>query len=167
MLTGELKTQNLSSHEYEQSNENLRQELTPLLTQLKNMPKSTATLESLEFKGLKSEITELKQNWNQLLNHTKNLTMVIQELKNTPPPKPITIEKEVYRSEPLSQFGMMGLITTMFALSMFFALNQFIPVKISNDFNNYLQAIWQRTGFTNTKLQRVERYLGSDPNRKR
>ncbi|MBW4429273.1 MAG: hypothetical protein KME50_33975 [Nostoc desertorum CM1-VF14] len=167
MLTGELKNQNLSSSESEQNNENLRQELTPLLTQLKNMPKSTATLESLEFKGLKSEITELKQNWNQLLNHTKNLTMVIQELKNTPPPKPITIEKEVYRSEPLSQYGMMGLITTSFALSMFFALNQFIPVKISNDFNNYLQAIWQRTGFTNTKLQRVERYLGSDPNRKR
>jgi chromosome segregation ATPase len=84
MLTGELKNQNLSSNEYEQSNENLRQELTPLLTQLKNTPKSRATLESLEFKGLKSEITELKQNWNQLLNHTQKLTTVIQELKNSP-----------------------------------------------------------------------------------
>lgn len=167
MLTGELKNQNLSSNEFEQNNADLMQQLTPLLTQLKNMPKSTATLESLEFKGLKSEISQLKSNWNDLLIHTKNLTTVIQELKNTPPPKPITIEKEVYRSEPLSQYGMMGLITTMFALSMFFALNQFIPVKISNDFNNYLQGIWQRTGFTNTKLQRVERYLGSDTNQKR
>jgi hypothetical protein len=62
---------------------------------------------------------------------------------------------------------MMGVITTIFALSMFFILNQFIPVKISDDFNNYVQAIWQRTGFTNTKLQRIERYLGSDPNQKR
>jgi hypothetical protein len=167
MLTGELKNQNLSSNEYEQSNESLRQELTPLLTQLKNMPKSSATLESLELKGLKSEVLQLKQNGNQLLSHTQKLTTVIQELKNTPPPKPITIEKEVYRSEPLSQYGMMGVITTIFALSMFFILNQFIPVKISDDFNNYVQAIWQRTGFTNTKLQRIERYLGSDPNQKR
>jgi hypothetical protein len=61
----------------------------------------------------------------------------------------------------------MGLFTALFSLSIFFLLNQFIPVKISDDFNNYLQAIWSRTGFTNTKLQRVERYLGTDPNRKR
>ncbi|MBW4456650.1 MAG: prominin family protein [Nostoc indistinguendum CM1-VF10] len=166
ILTKELKNQNLSSNEYEKNNEDLRQELTPLLTQLKNTPKSRATLESLEFKGLKSEITELKQNWNQLLNHTKNLTTVIQELKNTPPPKPITIEKEVYRSEPLTKYGMMGLITTSFALSMFFSINQIIPVKISDDFNTYLRAIWQRTGYSNVKLQRVEKRLGTDRNRR-
>ncbi|MHC5747436.1 MAG: hypothetical protein ACYTXT_37285 [Nostoc sp.] len=166
MLTGELKNQNLSSHEYEQSNENLRQELTPLLTQLKNTPKSSSTLESLEFKGLKSEITELKQNWNQLLNHTQKLTTVIQELKNSRPPEPITIEKEVYRSEPLTKYGMMGLITTIFALSMFFSINQFIPVKISDDFNTYLRAIWQRTGYSNVKLQRIEKRLGTDRNRR-
>lgn len=166
ILTKELKNQNLSSSESEKNNEDLRQELTPLLTQLKNMPKSRATLESLEFKGLKSEVLQLKQNGNQLLSHTQKLTTVIQELKNTPPPKPITIEKEVYRSEPLSQYGMMGLITTMFALSMFFALNQFLPVKISDDFNTYLRAIWQRTGYSNVKLQRVEKHLGTNPNRR-
>jgi hypothetical protein len=166
MLTGELKNQNLSSNEYEKNNADLMQQLAPLITQLKNTPKSTATLESLELKGLKSEVLQLKQNWDSLLIHTKNLTTVIQELKNSPPPKPITIEKEVYRSEPLSQYGMMGLITTMFALSMFFALNQFIPVKISNDFNNYLQAIWQRTGYSNVKLQRIEKRLGTDRNRR-
>ncbi|MGJ5632459.1 hypothetical protein, partial [Nostoc sp. CALU 1950] len=103
MLTTELKNQNLCSNEYEQSNENLRQELIPLLTQLKNTPKSSSTLESLEFKGLKSEVLQLKQNWNQLLNHTQKLTTVIQELKNSPPPKPITIEKEVYRAEPIGK----------------------------------------------------------------
>lgn len=166
MLTTELKNQNLSSNEFEQNNADLIKQLTPLLTQLKNTPKSTATLESLELKGLKSEITELKQNWNQLLNHTQKLTTVIQELKNTPPPKPITIEKEVYRSEPLSRYGMMGLITTSFALSMFFLLNQFIPVKISDDFNNYLRAIWHRTGYSNVKLQRIEKHLGTDRNRR-
>ncbi|QLE54001.1 hypothetical protein FD724_40025 (plasmid) [Nostoc sp. C057] len=166
ILTKELKNQNLSSNEFEQSNENLRQELTPLLTQLKNTPKSSATLESLEFKGLKSEVLQLKQNWNDLLIHTKKLTTVIQELKNSPPPEPITIEKEVYRSEPLTKYGMMGLITTSFALSMFFSINQIIPVKTSDDFNNYLQAIWQRTGYSNVKLQRIEKRLGTDRNRR-
>jgi hypothetical protein len=166
MLTGELKNQNLSSNEYEKNNADLMQQLTPLMTQLKNTPKSTATLESLELKGLKSEVLQLKSNCHDLLIHTKKLTTVIQELKNTPTPKPITIEKEVYRSEPLSQYGMMGLITTMFALSVFFGLNQFIPVKSSNDFNNYLQAIWQRTGYSNVKLQRIEKRLGTDRNRR-
>nr|WP_322720898.1 hypothetical protein [Nostoc sp. ChiQUE02]MDZ8233987.1 hypothetical protein [Nostoc sp. ChiQUE02] len=166
MLTTELKNQNLSSHEYEQNNENLRQELTPLLTQLKNTPKSSATLESLEFKGLKSEITELKQNWNQLLNHTQKLTMVIQELKNSPPPEPITIEKEVYRAEPISKYGTMGLFSALFTLLIFLGFNQFIPVKTSDDFNNYLQAIWQRTGYSNVKLQRIEKRLGTDRNRR-
>ena len=166
MLTTELKNQNLSSNEYEKNNEDLRQELTPLLTQLKNTPKSTATLESLEFKGLKSEVLQLKQNGNQLLSHTQKLTTVIQELKNTPPPKPITIEKEVYRSEPLSKYGIMGLITTIFALSMFFSINQLIPVKTSDDFNTYLRAIWQRTGYSNVKLQRIEKRLGTDRNRR-
>lgn len=166
MLTTELKNQNLSWNEFEQSNADLRQELTPLLTQLKNMPKSSATLESLEFKGLKSEVLQLKQNWDSLLIHTKNLTTVIQELKNTPPPKPITIEKEVYRSEPIGKYGTMGLFTALFSLSIFVIFNQFIPVKTSDDFNNYLQAIWQRTGYSNVKLQRIEKRLGTNPNQR-
>ncbi|WP_041566786.1 hypothetical protein [Nostoc punctiforme] len=166
MLTGELKNQNLCSNESEQSNENLRQELTPLLTQLKNMPKSSATLESLEFKGLKSEVLQLRQNWDSLLIHTKNLTTVIQELKNTPPPKPITIEKEVYRAEPISKYGTMGLFTALFTLLIFLGFNQFIPVNISNDIDIYLRAILRRTDYSNAKLQRVEKRLGTDPNRR-
>ncbi|ACC85477.1 hypothetical protein [Nostoc punctiforme] len=166
MLTTELKNQNLSSNEYEKNNEDLRQELTPLITQLKNMPKSSATLESLEFKGLKSEVLQLKQNGNQLLNHTQKLTMVIQELKNSPPPEPITIEKEVYRAEPIGKYGTMGLFSALFSLLIFVIFNQFIPVKTSDDFNNYLQAIWQRTGYSNVKLQRIEKRLGTDRNRR-
>ncbi|MHC5916755.1 MAG: hypothetical protein ACYTXE_38565, partial [Nostoc sp.] len=114
----------------------------------------------------KSEVLQLKSNWNDLLIHTQKLTTVIQELKNTPPPKPITIEKEVYRSEPLTQYGMMGIITTLFALSIFFLLNQFIPVKISDDIHNYLQNIWQSTGYSNVKLQRIEKRLGTDRNQR-
>ncbi|WP_228045490.1 MULTISPECIES: hypothetical protein [unclassified Tolypothrix] len=61
----------------------------------------------------------------------------------------------------------MGLFTALFTLSIFFLLNQVIPVKISDGIHDYLQAIWQRTGWTNTKVQRVERYLGTDSKRRR
>ncbi|MHC5861931.1 hypothetical protein [Nostoc sp.] len=166
MLTTELKNQNLSSNEYEQNNADLRQELTPLLTQLKNMPKSTATLESLEFKGLKSEVLQLKQNGNQLLNHTQKLTTAIQELKNTPPPKPITIEKEVYRDKPSAIYGAMAAATAFFTLFFFFIGNQVIPVKISDDFETQLRAIWSRTGYSNVKLQRIEKRLGTNQNQR-
>jgi hypothetical protein len=167
MLTVELKDQNLSWKEFEQSNETLKQELTHLLSQSQSISKSSSTLESLEFKGLKSEISKFKSNWQDLVSHTNRLTTVIQELKNSPPPKPITIEKEVYRSEPIAKYGTVGLFTALFTLSIFLVFNQFIPVKISDDIHNYLQRISQRTGYSNVKLQRVERYLGTDPNRKK
>ncbi|MHC5763198.1 hypothetical protein [Nostoc sp.] len=166
MLTTELKNQNLSWNEYEKNNTDLIQQLTLLQGQSQSISKSSPTLESLELKGLKSEITELKHGWKIVVAHIEKLNGTIQEFQKTPTPKPITIEKEVYRSEPLTKYGMMGLITTIFALSMFFSINQFIPVKISDDFHTYLRAIWQRTGYSNVKLQRVEKHLGTNPNRR-
>ncbi|MEA5505041.1 hypothetical protein VB735_18400 [Halotia wernerae UHCC 0503] len=165
MLTGELKNQNLSSNEYEQNNTDLMQQLTHLEEQLQSISKPSTTLESLEFKGLKSEVLQLKTNFHDLLIHTKNLTTAIQELKKTPP-KPITIEKEVYRSEPAAKYGTIGMFTALFTLSIFFLFNQLIPVKISDEFDTYLKAIWQRTGYSNVKLQRVEKRLRTDPNQR-
>jgi hypothetical protein len=52
-------------------------------------------------------------------------------------------------------------------LLIFFVFNQFVPVKISNDVENYLKAILSRTGYTNVKLQRVEKRLGTEPNRQK
>ncbi|MBD6619733.1 hypothetical protein FNW02_28940 [Komarekiella sp. 'clone 1'] len=165
MLTGELKNQNLSWKEFEQSNDSLRQELTHLLSQSQNISKSSSTSESLEFKGLKSEISQLKSNCHDLLIHTKNLTTVIQELKNSPP-KTTTIEREVFHAEPISKYGTMGMFTALFTLLIFFGFNQFIPVNISDDIDTYLRAIWQRTGYSNTKLQRIEKRFGTDPNQR-
>jgi hypothetical protein len=166
MLTAELKNQNLSWKELEQNNVDLKQELTPLLTQLQSMPKSSPTLESLELKGLQNEVLQLKQNGNELLIHTQKLTTAIQEFQKNPP-KTITIEKEVYRAEPSGDSYRVALGTGFASLFLFFFANQFIPVKISDDINNYLQAIKSRTGYSNTKLQRIERHLGTDPNQKR
>ncbi|WP_281172844.1 hypothetical protein [Cylindrospermum stagnale] len=41
-------------------------------------------------------------------------------------------------------------------------VNQVIPVKISNDITSYLRGIWKQTNYSYTKLQRVEKHLGTD-----
>jgi chromosome segregation ATPase len=166
MLTGELKSQNLSWNELEKSNFDLKQELTPLLRQLKNMPKSSAMLESLEFKGLRSEVLQLKQNGNDLATQTNNLTKIIHELKNSLT-QITTKEKEVYRGEPQGNGCFMALGTGLGFLVLFFVINQLIPVKISDDIQNNLQSIWQRTGYSNVKLQRIEKHLGTESNRQK
>ncbi len=167
MLTGELKNQNLSWNEFEKNNADWMEQLTLLMGQSQSMPKSSTTLESLELKGLKSEVSDLKKQASELVNHTNRMTTVIRELKNTPPPKPITIEKEVFRSEPQSKTFFVASMTSLCSLVFFFFMNQVIPVNISNEINYYLRGIWSRTDWTNTKLQRVEKYLGTDPNRKK
>jgi hypothetical protein len=166
MLTEQLKTQNLSTNELEKNNADLMQQLTLFMTQLQNTPTSSPTLESLEFKGLKSEVSALKSSWQELMIHTNQLTQAIKELKNSPTPKPTTIEREVVLSD--SGNGCLASLGTGFAfLLLFFLINKLIPVKISDDIHEYLQSIAQQTGWTNTKLQRVERRLGTDPNRRR
>jgi hypothetical protein len=166
LLTNELKNQSISWSEFEKNNADLKQELILLLGQSQNMPKSSTMLENLEFKGLKSSVSELKQEWNNLVTHTNKLTTTIQELKKSPP-KTIQIEKEVYRAEPQGKYWFVASITALLTLVFFFIINQFIGVKISNDITSYLHETWERTGFSNTKLQRVERQLGTEPKRKK
>ncbi|AFZ28302.1 CobQ/CobB/MinD/ParA nucleotide binding domain-containing protein (plasmid) [Cylindrospermum stagnale PCC 7417] len=95
LLTKELKNQGVSWNEFERSNADLKQELSRLLSPSQSTPKSSPTLESLELKGLKSEVSELKQGWKELVSHTNRLTTVIQEVKNQPP-RTITIEKRFF-----------------------------------------------------------------------
>jgi hypothetical protein len=86
-------------------------------------------------------------------------------LKNSPP-KITRIEKEVSHAEAISKYGVVGMFTSLFALLIFFVFNQFVPVKISDDVDTYLRAILSRTGYTNVKLQRIEKHLGTDHNQK-
>ncbi|MBD6619703.1 hypothetical protein FNW02_28770 [Komarekiella sp. 'clone 1'] len=60
----------------------------------------------------------------------------------------------------------MSAATAFFTLFFFFMVNQVIPVKISDDIHNYLQGIWQRTGYSNVKLQRIEKRMRTDPNQR-
>jgi hypothetical protein len=166
LLTNELRNQGLSWSEFEKNNTDLKQELILLLEQSRSMPKSSTMLESLEFKGLKSSVSELKQEWNNLVTHTNKLTTTIQELKKSPP-KTIQIQKEVYRAEPQGKYWFVASVTALLTLIFFFIINQFIGVKISNDITSYLHETWERAGFSNTKLQRVEQQLGTEPKRKK
>ncbi|MGM3309795.1 hypothetical protein ACSQ6I_28135 [Anabaena sp. WFMT] len=162
LLTQELKNQGVSWHEYERSNADLRQELTLLLSQFQNTPKSSPTLESLELKGLKSEISDLKGRWTELVNHTNKLTTAIQKLEKSPL-RTKTIEKEVFPFDYQVQSYVLMFGTTFFTLAFFVIANQFIPMRMSPEIKSYLSEIWERTGWTNTKLERVEKKLGTEP----
>jgi hypothetical protein len=122
-------TENPELFEYERSNADLRQELTLLLSQFQNTPKSSPTLESLELKGLKSEISDLKGRWTELVNHTNKLTTAIQELEKSPL-RTKTIEKEVFPSDYQAQSYVLMFGTTFFTLAFFVIANQFIPMRV-------------------------------------
>jgi regulator of replication initiation timing len=172
LLTNELKTGAISWSEFEKNNSDFQQQLTLLLSQLKSIPLSSPTSDRIELKGLKNEVSGLKthvreitQNSNNLTTHTQELITRIQELKNTSYDE--GIKAKIFMDKSLKQGWYTTFGAGLFFLGSFFILNQFIPVKIPDDINNYLQTVWERTGFTNTKLERVEKYLGTDPNHKK
>jgi hypothetical protein len=54
---------------------------------------------------------------------------------------------------------------TFFILFLFYS--NLFPIKVPYETTESLQKILEQTGWTNTKLQRVERNLGTDPNQRR
>jgi len=54
----------------------------------------------------------------------------------------------------------------MSSFVLFFVL-KFVPVHLSDDMEATIDETWNRSGYSNTKLQRVEKHLGTEPaNRK-
>ncbi|MEA5508058.1 hypothetical protein VB735_34250, partial [Halotia wernerae UHCC 0503] len=54
---------------------------------------------------------------------------------------------------------------TFFILFLFYS--NLFPIKVPYETTKSLEKILEQTGWTNTKLQRVERNLGTDPNQRR
>ncbi|MBG1258378.1 hypothetical protein F8S20_04060 [Nostoc sp. BAE] len=49
----------------------------------------------------------------------------------------------------------------------FWLYSHFFPLSLPDEANRSLEKILQQTGWANTKLQRVEKSLGTDPNQRR
>ena len=161
LLTKELKSQGSSWQEFETSNENLKLELIRSLQQSMSTPSSLPSSEQIELKGLKSELHFLKNTFNQLENQIKshfgemisNLHEIIQ-IQN----------QRIDRYDAGAYIGKKcRVIIVLGSVLVFSLLVYFIPVHLSGNLTDSLETIEARSDFIMTKLQRIERHLGTDP----
>jgi len=172
LLTNELKNQGVSWNEFEQSNENLKLELIRSVEQSLSSQRSSPASDNLEYKGLKSEISGLRN----ILTHPESgvqkslvtLGQMVQsnrELINLVNLKTDNLKGEVFLYRPHMKTAAV-LFGFMSSFVLFFVL-KFVPVHLSDDMEATIDETWNRSGYSNTKLQRVEKHLGTEPaNRK-
>ena len=170
LLTQELKNSENSKQQSELHSENLLQELALLKNQLQNMPKSSPQIGSVELKGLKAEILSLRQALSsiptKLEQFDKNQSGIETRLLSIEDRKIISqIEEEGWNYNSWRKAGQTALVF----LILFFILSgigsAIFPARTPADTMAYLQEIWERTGWANTKLQRLEKKFRTDPTR--
>ena len=168
ILTQELKNKENSWQQSELHSENLVKELTLLKNQLRIMPKSSPQTENLELKGLKSEVATLRQ----ALSSIPTLLDRINTSQSSIETRMFCLErqKEISKTEDLgldySSWVRAGTTAIAFLIGFFIFSwigSTIFPARTPGDTMGYLQEIWERTGWTNTKLQRIEKKLGTTP----
>lgn len=177
ILTQELKNKENSWQQSELHSENLVKELTLLKNQLLLMPKSSLQTENLELKGLKSEVALLRSILGAVLT---KLDAISQQTNSVPTMTTEDRMKFIGGTIKLMQENQIGdwrsswsknrkqyASVALVGLILFFGLSwvggQIFPPRTSDETLGYLQSIWNRTGWTNTKLQRIEKKLGTAP----
>lgn len=175
LLTQELKNKENLEQQSELLSETLLQELMLLKNQLPNILKSSPKTENLELKGLKNEVATLKTSLgaaltllDKITKQTSSVPTMTQEERTRLIGNTIRLMQEHkigdWRSsweknqKKYASVALAGLI-------LFFGLSwvggQIFPPRTSDETLVYLQEIWNRTGWVNTKLQRIEKKLGT------
>ena len=170
-LTAELKHSERLSQQWETHNESLLTELLNLNNLLGSMPESSPNVENLELKGLKSEVVALREalmaiplkldlvKQGQTTLETQQLRMETQQLRMDT--KLLSIENQTDPSQ--NQSGIAGwnsrdwwwfggkLVVGLLCL--------WLIVDNTNSIKSTLTQTWQRAGWSNTKLERIEKKL--------
>ena len=177
LLTQELKNKENSWQQSELNSETLLKELALLKNQLSSMPKSSPQIENLELKGLKIEVAELKTTlravWKTVEEISGETSLVPTQLKKERTELiKATIqfmqENQIgdWRSswsKNRKQYASVALVGLILFFSLSWVGGQIFPPRTSAETLGYLQSIWNRTGWTNTKLQRIEKKFGTAP----
>lgn len=166
LLTQELKNKENSWQQSELNSDSLLKELALLKNQLQTTPKSSPQTESYELKGLKAEVLSLRQALNSIptkLDQINTLQTSIQTRLLS-----LETQKEISQTEDLSlnysswvKAGPPALVFLILFFSLSWIGSAIFPARTPADTMAYLQEIWERTGWTNTKLQRIEKRLGT------
>jgi len=177
LLTQELKNKENSWQQSEQNSENLLNELTLLKNQLQNMPRPSPQAENLELKGLNHEVAELRTTLGAVLNRLNSIsqqTGSIPTKLNEERTKSIVATVKLMQKEGIgdwrsswSKHRQEYVSLALAGLVLFFALSwaggQIFPPRTSKLTLEYLQDIWDRTGWANSKLSRIEQKYGTAP----
>jgi hypothetical protein len=172
MLTVELKRSERLSQQSERLSESLLSELQHSNSLLANMPKSSPNVENLELKGLKAEVVALKealrgipQQLERIERGQKTLearqskmeeeeesALFSDDLQNNISPNPS--RGEGWDSKDWLRFaGKVGVLVS-------FATGVWMIVERTKTIESAALQTWQQTGWSNTKLERIEKYLG-------
>jgi hypothetical protein len=164
ILTAELKHSARLSQQSETHNESLLTELLSLKNLLGSMPKSSPNVENLELKGLKSEVVALRSALTaipQKLERVNQGQMTLETQQLRMDTKLLSIENQTDPSQ--NQSGMAGwnsrdwlgwggkLVVVLLGL--------WLIVDNTNSIKSTLTETWQRAGWSNTKLERIEKKL--------
>ena len=168
ILTAVLKNKENSWQQSELNSSSLVKELTLLKNQLLLMPKSSHQTENLELKGLKSEVAALRQALIRIPTLLDGINTSQSSIEN----RMFCLErqKEISKTEAgdldYSSWVRAGQTAIAFLIGFFIFSwigSNIFPARTPGDTMGYLQEIWERTGWTNTKLQRIEKKLGTAP----
>jgi len=177
LLTQELKNKENSWQQFEQNNSNLLKELLLLKNQLQTTPKSSPPTENLELRGLSNDVAALTTSLGTALTKLESIS---QQTKSVP----TTLKEErtkfiVATVKQMQKEGVgdwrsswskhrqeyislaLGGLVLFFTLS--WAGGQIFPPRTPNLTLEYLQSIWDRTGWANSKLSRIEQKYGTAP----
>ena len=164
ILTTELKHSERLSQQSETHSESLLTELLNLKNLLGSMPKSSPNVENLELKGLKSEVVALREdlkviplklalvNQGQMTLETQQLRMETQlrSIENQTDPSQNQSGIAGWNSRDWWWFGG-KLVVALLGL--------WLIVDNTNSIKSTLTQTWQRAGWSNTKLERIEKKL--------
>ena len=163
-LTAELKHSERLSQQWETHNESLLTELLNLKNLLGSMPKSSPNVENLELKGLKSEVVALREDLKAIplkldLVKQGQTTLETQQLRMETQLR--SIENQTDSSQ--NQSGIAGWNSRDWwwfgGKLVVVLLGVWLIVDNTNSIKSTLTQTWQRAGWSNTKLERIEKKL--------
>ena len=164
ILTTELKHSERLSQQSETHSESLLTELLNLKNLLGSMPKSSPNVENLELKGLKSEVVALREDLKAIplkldLVKQGQTTLETQQLRMDT--KLLSIENQTDPSQ--NQSGIAGWNSRDWwwfgGKLVVVLLGVWLIVDNTNSIKSTLTQTWQRAGWSNTKLERIEKKL--------
>ena len=177
LLTQELKKKETSWQQFELSNSNLLKELTLLRSQLQTTPRPSPSPDNLKLKGLENFLGSLELNlrslsskMDQVSQQTSSIPTTLREERTNLIASTVKFMQKSgigdwssnwskHRPEYIS-LAVIGLII-FFTLS--WAGGQIIPPRTPDATMEYIQDIWNRTGWANSKLSRIEQKEGTAP----